>query len=200
MLALCIRMSAVCAIGLGLAQAAHAAERVTVKTTAYTIAGKTGAELYASMVKYGPRHGLLSRAIAQTSYKVDWDAKFTATDGVCRVAYAKPKLALTYAYPKPSDSLSPAVRSRWAKFMAGVRKHEETHGRYAKQMVTAAALVVKDIKMPGDSSCRKTKAEVQRRANKVYAIYEAKQMLFDKTEHRERGNIDRLIRGLIKAQ
>lgn len=200
MLAICVRISAICGLGLVLAQAAEAADKVSIKTKTYSISGKTGAELYASMVRYGPRHGLLSRAIAQTSYKVDWDAKLVADAGVCRVAAAKPTLALTYAYPKPSSDLSPVVRQRWAKFMVGVRKHEETHGRLARQMVAAAALSVKDLQTAGDPTCRKTRAEVKRRASKVYALYEAKQIQFDKAEHRDRGNIDGLIRSLIKAK
>ena len=180
--------------------ASHAAGGVTSKTTYYSIPGANGMQLYLSMVKRGPRHGLLSRAIAQTSYRVAWDAQVEWANGVCRVTSARPTLSITYAYPKPTERISPQVKARWNRFMAGVRRHEETHGRLARQMVDAAYKSVRGLKIAGDTSCRKTQREMKRRANATYALYEARQVRFDEVEHRDGGNIDRLILALIKAK
>src|ERR1044071_4445926 len=76
-----------------------AAEQVEVRTKTYAISGKNGVELYQSMVRRGPRHGFLSRAIAQTSYTVEWEAEVVSQGSVCRVVKAQPVLSLTYTYP-----------------------------------------------------------------------------------------------------
>ena len=178
-----------CAALLAATCAGQAADRIKVDTQNYAISGQTGAELYASMVKRGPRHGLLSRAIAQTSYK----------NGVCRVVQAKPVLMLTYTYPQPTQGLSPQLKRRWAAFMSGVKRHEQKHGAIAREMVRAAEASVRGLKVSADPTCRQVRSEVKRRADKVYAEYEARQLNFDAREHRDRGNIDRLILSLVKG-
>lgn len=188
-----------CAALLAATCAGQAADRIKVDTQNYAISGQTGAELYASMVKRGPRHGLLSRAIAQTSYKVEWKAEVVAKNGVCRVVQAKPVLMLTYTYPQPTQGLSPQLKRRWAAFMSGVKRHEQKHGAIAREMVRAAEASVRGLKVSADPTCRQVRSEVKRRADKVYAEYEARQLNFDAREHRDRGNIDRLILSLVKG-
>lgn len=170
-----------------------------VQTKHYSIAGSTGLQLYASMVKRGPRHGFTSRAIAQTAYTVEWDAEVQSVAGSCRVVAARPTVSITYTYPKLAGAVSPGLQKRWNRFMAGVRKHEEKHGRIARQMVDEAVRSVRGLKMAGDPNCRKTRAEIKRRAKQTYTRYEAQQVLFDKVEHKDGGAIDRLILGLIKG-
>ncbi len=68
---LCLMVVAALVAGTTIA----AAEQLEVRTKTYAISGKNGVELYQSMVRRGPRHGFLSRAIAQTSYTVEWQAE-----------------------------------------------------------------------------------------------------------------------------
>lgn len=194
-----LRLGAIVAMVLAMATTTGAAERVKIKTQNYAISGKSGAELYASMVRHGPRHGFLSRAIAQTSYTVEWQAEVVSKGGTCRVMQARPVLSITYTYPQPSRTMSPEMARRWSKFMAGVKRHEQTHGSIAREMVRAAEVAVKGLKVSDDPSCRKTRMEVKRRADAIYAAYEARQIKFDAREHRDRGNIDRLILSLVKG-
>lgn len=177
---------------------AATAEQIKIKSTTYGISGSNGIELYMSMQRRGPRHGFLSRAIAQTSYMVEWEAEVRAVGSTCHVVSATPKLDMTYTYPQPSGNLSPQVRKRWQRFMVGVKKHEERHGSLARQMVRAAEASVKGLRTQNDGSCRRTRAEIKRRANAVYATYEARQRSFDAQEHKDRGNIERLIRRLVE--
>ena len=175
----------------------QAADRVKVRTQTYAISGKTGAELYNSLQSRGPRHGFLSRAIAQTSYKVEWYSEVVETGGTCRLVRAEPTLQITYTYPQPTQAMTRDTRRRWAAFMSGVKRHEQRHGAMARQMVRAAQAAVRGLKMAGDPSCRKTRAEVRRRATAIYATYEARQRAFDAKEHRDGGNIDRMIAALV---
>jgi predicted secreted Zn-dependent protease len=198
-----VRLTRLCIVTAAVLTAAAtvaAAEQVQVKTRTYAISGKTGAELYQAMVRQGPRHGFVSRAIAQTSYTVEWQAEVVSQGSGCRVVRARPVLSITYTYPQPSRTMSADLSRRWQRFMAGVKKHEQKHGAIAREMVRAAEASVKGLKVPDDPACRKTRVEVKQRADKIYAAYEARQLKFDAREHRDGGNIDRLILGLVKGK
>lgn len=188
---------ATCCLGLALGTAS-AADRVSIKTKYYTVSGSTGLQLYASMVKRGPKQGFTSRAIAQTAYTVNWNAEVKPSGGGCRVVSAVPKLSITYTYPKPAGPVSPALQRRWTRFMAGVRIHEEKHGRLAREMVDVAVRSVRGLKMANDPSCSKLRADIKRRARAIYDDYETRQEKFDAVEHKDGSNIDRLIGALVK--
>lgn len=182
---------------LGAAEFAVAAN-VRTTTKHYAIGGATGDQLLKSMNRRGPKHGFLSRAIAQTAYQIDWDVKIGLEGGNCRLRRATPNMKMTYTYPQPSDNLSPAMRGRWSRFMVGVRKHEAQHGTYARQMAGAAERSLRGLRVANDPTCRKTTALMRKRVQDIYEAYEAKQIVFDQREHRQNGNIYRLIQQLTK--
>lgn len=174
------------------------AASISTTTKTYAISGQSGHSLLQSMNKRGPKHGWLSRAIAQTQYVTSWEVRTRVENGSCRLVQATPSMKMVYTYPQPSDGLSADLRKRWATFMVGVRRHEEQHGRYALQMLKAAERSVRGLKVAKDPNCRKANAEIKRRVSAVYAEYEAKQIVFDQREHRENGNIHRLIKALVR--
>lgn len=174
------------------------AASISVETKTYAIAGNTGMTLLQSMNKRGPKHGFLSRAIAQTQYQIKWDVKTQARNGTCFLTRATPRMDMTYTYPQPSEKLPPDLRRRWNTFMAGVRKHEQQHGRYAIQMVNVAERSIRGVKTPNDPNCRKTGAYIKKRVAEIYEEYEAKQIVFDHREHRDHGNIHRMVTKLAK--
>lgn len=184
--------------GLAATDLPAAAASIAVTTKTYPVAGRSGEDLLRSMNKRGPKHGFLSRAIAQTQYTIEWDVKVDTQGGACRLRRAAASMKLSYTYPQPSDALTPAMRRKWNTFMVGVRKHEEHHGTLARQMVDRAERSVAGLRLPDDPGCRKTTALVKQRVAAVYLEYEAKQIVFDKREHREGGNIYRLIAALMK--
>jgi predicted secreted Zn-dependent protease len=175
---------------------AAAGAKVTVKTEFYDIAGDSGRALVMQMDRTGPRHGFMTRAIAQTSYTVDWNFGVSRTKEACRVTRAEPTLHLTYTFPQAAG-LSPVLAKRWKRFLAGVHRHEGTHGRIAKEMVRAAARSVSGLTVATDPSCGKVRREARRRIDAVYADYEARQVAFDTREHRDGGNVEKLVDALI---
>jgi predicted secreted Zn-dependent protease len=175
---------------------AAAGAKVTVKTQTYDISGDSGRALVRAMDRTGPRHGFMTRAIAQTSYTVDWDLQVRETRGVCKLARAVPTLHLTYIFPK-AKSLSPGLSPRWKTFLAGVHKHERRHGRIATDMVKAAAGEVSGITVAHDPSCNKARREARGRIDAVYARYEARQVAFDKREHQDGGRVEKLVDALM---
>jgi predicted secreted Zn-dependent protease len=175
---------------------AEASVKVKTKTTSYRISGKSGDALLDAMDRKGPKHGFLTRAIAQTGYTVSWEIDWRERDGGCVIANAAAVLTITYNYPEVTGALSPDLERRWQRFMAGVRKHEETHGRLAREMVAAAEKRLTHLSIKNDSGCRKTQAEMKRRIAAVYDKYEARQLAFDDVEHSEGGNVERLVNRL----
>lgn len=181
------------------ADVASAGVKVTARKTTYDISGKSGAALLEAMDRRGPKHGLLTRAIAQTKYKVEWDMDWAEEGGACRLKKADADLSITYIYPRVTDGIAPQLNKRWARFITGVRKHEETHGSIARQMVNAAMKSVSGLTIRADRGCYRAKTEMKKRVAAVYAEYERHQMLFDKKEHSGGGNVEGLVAALRRA-
>ncbi|MGE0501422.1 MAG: DUF922 domain-containing protein [Rhizobiaceae bacterium] len=174
--------------------------RVKVANKHYQISGKTGAALLDAMDRRGPKHGFLTRAIAQTRYSVTWEIEWAENAGTCRVRNADAVLDITYTYPKIAGAVSADLGKRWKRFFAGVRKHEETHGHIAREMVAAAERAVIGFTTRNDRTCSKSKREIKRRVDEIYAAYEARQIEFDRVEHREGGNVHGLVASLVSSR
>lgn len=175
---------------------ALAGVKVVARTETYSIAGTTSDALIDAMDHKGPRHGFTTRSIAQTSYTVDWKIDVKQNGSDCRVVGATGTLNLTYTFPHVTSSLDPALKHNWERFMAGVRKHEQTHGRIARAMVVAASKAAEGVTLAADPSCAKARHEAKRRIDTVYAAYEARQVTFDDREHRPGGPVEHLVAAL----
>lgn len=180
-----------------IAGSALADVNVSIKRKDYAVAGTTGFALLEAMDKRGPKHGFLTRAIAQTGYTVGWEIEWAMANGTCRVKKATADLAITYTFPRAYSRMSPDLNRRWAKFMEGVRKHEETHGTFAKQMVRTAERKVSAMSMRNDPDCSRSRRAAKRIVSTIYADYEARQVAFDLKEHREGGRVERLVEALV---
>ncbi|TIW95863.1 MAG: DUF922 domain-containing protein, partial [Mesorhizobium sp.] len=188
-LACLVAIGAVC----GSAPGASAGTRVLVMARTYDITGTTGLALMQAMDHKGPKHGFMTHAIALTGYTVNWDLDAGQDNGVCRMRRANGTLNLFYTFPRVASTTTPALRRRWTRFFAGVRRHEETHGRIARQMMRATERSISGLRIADDRSCDKTRREAQRRIKATYAAYEAKQLAFDAREHRDGGRVEHLV-------
>ncbi len=177
---------------------AAATVKTSVESKSYEISGRNGSELLSAMDRRGPKHGFLTRAIAQTSYTVNWEIEWAQKNDTCRLKSALATLSIVYTYPKVSSKMSASLKKKWDRFYGGVKAHEETHGRLASQMVKAADKAIAGFTMKNDPGCRKAQSAIKRRVDAVYADYEARQVHFDKTEHEQGGAVDRLVRALQK--
>lgn len=193
-LACLVVIGAVC----GSASMASAGTRVLIKTRTYDITGNTGLALMKAMDRKGPKHGFMTHAIAQTGYTVDWNLDAGQDNGFCRLRRADGTLNLFYTFPRLASATAPALQKHWSRFFAGVRAHEETHGRIAREMMRAIETSISGLRIADDPSCSKTRREAQRRIKATYAAYEVKQIAFDAREHRDGGHVEHLITALIK--
>ncbi|RUU53641.1 DUF922 domain-containing protein [Mesorhizobium sp. M2C.T.Ca.TU.002.02.1.1] len=181
----------------GGAPEALAGTKVLVTTRSYDIAGATGAVLVEAMNRKGPKHGFMTRAIADTSYVVNWKLDVDRVDGVCRLRGADGTMELTYTFPRLASPPKPELERRWRRFLAGVHAHEHHHGRIAKAMMRATDKSIAGLKLADNWFCTATHREARRRIDSVYAQYEAKQNAFDAREHRDGGHVDRLVNALM---
>jgi len=191
-----IVLTCLVAIGALCAPEALAGTRAVVQTRTYDIAGSSGAALVEAMDSKGPRHGFMTHAIATTAYTVDWDLDAGQGNGFCRIRGVNGTLNLSYTFPHLAPPATPALKRRWNRFFAGVRAHEETHGRIAREMMRATERSIAGLRVANDPSCYKTRHEAQLRIRAVYAEYEAKQNAFDRREHSKGGHVEHLIAAL----
>lgn len=179
------------------ASPADAKTRTTVQTTYYDISGKTGGELLRSMDRKGPRHGFMGRAIAQTRYKIKWSGSLGDRDGKCRVVKSDVRLEISYIYPRIPDKAQGALRGRWERFLAGVVRHEQRHGKIAREMATEVDAMIKAYRPANDTTCGAAERELRRRFDTIYTKHDKRQREFDATEHREGGHVDAMVHALV---
>ena len=194
----CVAWARIVLFGACVAVAGEAAAGVKVseKTRSYEIAGKSGEALLAAMDRRGPKHGFLTRAIAQTRYSVSWTIEWGETRTACRVKKIDGELDIIYTYPT-TRGLSTGLERRWKRFLAGVRKHEKAHGDMARQMARAVEKSIARLSVDNDRGCRRARAEGKRRMAAIYAEYEARQIRFDTREHGDGGRVEGLIEALV---
>jgi len=177
-----------------------AAAKPVVKTTTqyYDVTGGDGIALLRSIDRSGPRHGFFGRAVAQTRYTVDLAIDWARKDGRCRVRDVGLTLSITYVLPRAPKALDARTGVRWTSFIAGVEKHEHTHGRLAREMAVEAEKTLRAAPPVKAASCRALDGAMKKRFRAVYDRYEERQIAFDEREHRPGGPVDLLLRALTK--
>jgi predicted secreted Zn-dependent protease len=82
--------------------------------------------------------------------------------------------------------------------MAGVRSHEEKHGRMAREMARVAERAMRATVTRADAGCGGLRAELKRRVGAIYEDYDRRQNAYDAREHRKGGHVEGLIAALIR--
>jgi predicted secreted Zn-dependent protease len=188
----CVRSVTAACLLSATAGAGQAGATFTIKERYFAVSGSTGVELYESVGRNGP-----GNAIAHTSYAMQWFKKFNAENGGCRLLRARPVVTITYTLPRPSAKLAQALRKRWDAFSAGVRAHEEEHGRMIREMIAQAETAIAGTFVADDPSCSKAKREVLDRVDGIAQTYKQRSRDFDRVEQSNGGNVHRLILALV---
>ncbi len=178
--------------------AASAEWQAVEEVKTYPITGKSGAELYESIGARGPEVGS-GRVIAHTTFKLTWTRKYEPQGNACVLVTNRPKLIITYTLPKPATTLSPAARSSWETFIAGVHKHEQVHGQSIKDMVKEIEATSIGMSAPDDPDCRKIRVELTRRLGEISGRQRQFGRDFAKVEMSDGGNIRRLVLALVNG-
>lgn len=186
-------MAAMASVGV-----THGKPIIKEKTEFYAIRGYTGVELLPDMNRRGPRHGFLRKAIAQTRYTATPRGDLVHRDGVCRAEGAGIRLDMTFVYPKPSHRLPPDLDRRWRIFQADNIRHEQVHGRIARQMAVELDRVLAGFSMKDRSGCWRSFRRLKAQTEAIYSRYEKMQNEFDAREHRDGGAVEKSVRILVE--
>ena len=183
--------------GLGLllsfpAGVALAAWKAVEQVETYAVAGTSGAALYASIGKRGPKVGV-ARAIAYTNFKLTWSRNYVPQGNDCTIVSARPKLIITYTLPEPAERLSGVTAKNWDVFIAGVREHERVHGQIIEDMVRRIEAYSVGLTVAGDPKCKKIRAVLTERLAQLSLEQRQRSRDFDRDELGESGNIRRLV-------
>ncbi len=184
-------------------QSGHARVIVKERTTYYTVTGKTGAALFKSISRRGPRLGRSRHAIATTTSNIQVrNLKTKVRRGRCVVQSVNVVLNLTYRYPRWRNQrgASPRVRRAWKKFMARARKHELTHGRISKEHARQIDRTVRGFKGRVSRKCNDFAKGAKRKFARLNRQANRKHERFDRREASVRSRSTRLQIALYKAR
>jgi predicted secreted Zn-dependent protease len=181
-----------------LASPALAKARITEKTQYYEISGKTGFELLLDMNRRGPRHGFLTKAIAQTRYETRPDGRFVHEKGCLpdqgRRGHDEDHLRLPQAAGDARQGSRPALEA-----LSGRQRPATSRPMAASPKDFAAELdsYVRGFAVKDGASCWKALSRFERELAALYAGNKKKQAAFDLKEHRDGGPVDKSIRVLV---
>jgi predicted secreted Zn-dependent protease len=163
----------------------------------YAITGKTGIDLYRSIGEKGPQAGV--QAIAHTSFKLTWTRKYEVQGTACAITVAKPKLIITYTMPKPANPLPPDVAQNWARFIAGVEKHERVHGGFTKELVQQIQDFSLGLRVENDPDCKRIREVLTKRLGELSKAERARNAEFDRIELSDGGAVHQLILAFVNG-
>ncbi|WP_137135046.1 DUF922 domain-containing protein [Rhizobium sp. FKY42] len=187
-------ISALTALG---AQATAADWQAVEQIKTYAISGKTGIDLYRSIGEKGPQAGV--QAIAHTSFKLTWTRKYEVQGTACAITVAIPKLVITYTMPKPANPLPPDVAQNWARFIAGVEKHERVHGGFTKELVQQIQDFSLGLRVENDPECKRIREVLTKRLGELSKAERAKNAEFDRIELSDGGAVHQLILAFVNG-
>lgn len=180
-------------------QMAHAEWQAIEKIQTYSIAGRSGPELYESIGARGPEVANQVRAIAHTNFKLTWTRKYEPQGDACVLVSARPKLIITYVLPKPASRLPEPVRTDWETFITGVGDHEKVHGTFIKEMVREIETASVGLSVADDADCQKVRLSLKERLSAISRAQQQRSRDFDRTELTDGGNIHQLILRLVNG-
>ena len=182
---------------------AEAGVKISERTKYYSVKGKTGVQLFGSILKKGPRKSKKGHAIATTLSQLKIGKVRYKTKGKrCRAAPVTVRLKLTYTYPRWRNSrkASKRMRSSWNKFYARLQRHEKTHGRYSKDFAREVERIIRRTTGSSRKRCRDAIAKAKRQIKRAEKKWRRRHAEFDRRESKARSRIRRLQVSLMKSR
>lgn len=193
------------AILISLVAPETASSRVIIhkKEKFYRVHGKTGAQIYKNILKFGTKAGNYTHAIASTQVNFELkNLKGHLTSRTCKVDNVDIVVSIIYTYPKWVDRrrATPKVRKDWDRFMLYLRKHERHHGEIAIKTAKKYERVFKRSRGSVARKCEDWSNSVERKIGPLIARYHRQQAQYDRREHGRYGRIRRAQIALINGK
>ena len=167
--------------------------RVILKeqTTFYNVKGRTGREIFESMIENGPKlDGKLGHALATTEYEYDVDnVDVVIKKGRCIPSSLDVTVRVKYTYPKwiPNGSSKPTTKKAWRHFSESVRWHEKQHVKIALEYARDYEKALKKTKLRVSQNCNKASFSSVWRATVAALKHNRRQKQFDRRDLRPGG-------------
>jgi len=195
--------SAVLLLAVGMSDAARADVKVQTKTTFYSIKGKDGQTLNASMLRGGGNRIKLNHAVAATESEIEFgEPKVVVKNGRCVVEDVDVYLKIRYIYPKWLDRgrASREMRKRWDAFWLELKRHEENHGAIALAGAKSLERELKKMNGAVAIGCANFGSMAGIRLKNVLRKTAMAQRNFDRREYAASSKISKLQRMLFEAK
>lgn len=120
-------------------------------------------------------------AYANLTHDHQLSMKTAGAGGVCRVSALTFRWRFVLTLPKAVDqaAMDPRTRSMWNDFVAGLKRHEETHRAI---FLRCGATFVRAAERLTDASCASLERKVRRSIDQAYRACMAEQRAFEKRD------------------
>ena len=181
-----------------------ASARVIIKerTKFYTVSGKTGPQLFKSILRRGPKVRSVGHAIASTRTDLRIrNVKTNVNRRECKVSSVDVIVNITYTLPRWRDNkrASAKVRNNWKKFNARVLKHEQTHGRISREYAREIEKKIKNTRARASRKCKDFGKRQLKSLARLRRAIDRRHARFDRREGRASARIRLLQRDLIRS-
>jgi predicted secreted Zn-dependent protease len=185
-----------------LAHSASARVIINERTKFYTVSGKTGPQLFKSILRRGPKVRNVGHAIASTGTALKIrNIKTVVNRRECKVTNVDVIVDITYTLPRWTGSrgASAKVRDTWKQFNARVLRHEQTHGRISREYAREVEKKIKQARGRASRNCKNFGKRQLRSLARLQRNIRKRHERFDRREGRARSRIRLLQRSLIKS-
>ncbi|MDJ0614671.1 MAG: DUF922 domain-containing protein [Rhizobiaceae bacterium] len=193
-------------IGLLLAVDSPASAKIILKekVTYYKVSGKTGKQIFKSMLDNGPKIGRRNEhALATTEFDYDvTNLDVGIKNGRCIFNNLDVVVRVKYLYPswRGNGSASKATRAAWKTFEKSVIWHEGQHVKIAMEYAKEYEKVLKKMKLRVSDDCSKANALSKFGAVRAALKHNRKQRRFDRRDLRRGGRGYEAQLQLLKAK
>ncbi|MEE9314024.1 MAG: DUF922 domain-containing protein [Rhizobiaceae bacterium] len=181
---------------------AVAKARIIERTKYYSVSGRTGKQLFKSIVRRGPKLKKTGHAIATTHTKIKITNVKVSIKGRYCVVKADVKVTLVYTLPKwrGSKRASKKLRRKWKKFNKLVQKHEATHGRISREYARELDRKINKLSGRVSKGCKDFGRRSKRSIRLIQKNFIKRHFSFDRREGRARSRIRRLQKALLVSR
>ncbi|MEO0329667.1 MAG: DUF922 domain-containing protein [Pseudomonadota bacterium] len=181
------------------------AKVILKETTAYySVVGKTGREIFKSMIDRGPRlGGPKGHALATTEYKYDINnVDVEIKQGRCIPVRVDVVVRVKYTYPRWAGNRGArkSTRRAWKHFEKSVVWHEKQHVKIALDYAKEYQLALKKTRLRSSQNCTATSFSTTWRATRAALKHNRRQRLFDRQDLRPGGRGYEAQLRLLKAE
>lgn len=174
------------------------------RTKFYTVTGKTGKEIYHSMIKNGPDHGETNKdVLASTSFKFDFKNDVVLIkNNRCVLTNLDIVVDVTYTYPKwrGSRNASKETRQAWKEFQKVAVWHEQQHVKITKKFLKDYEKILKQSRSRVSTDCKDLSTFTKIRAGLAITKHERRHKRFDRRDLGKRGKGYKALYKLFKAK